>query len=174
MKKIFSLLTLTLALGFAGSLVAQNLQSVPLEGTKEKPKKIEKAPQSINLTNTTANEVSPELTTLEFEEDTYEFGKITQGDVVEHEFKFTNTGEHDLKLENVKPSCGCTALEWPREAIAPGESRTIKAKFNSAGKMGKQMKYITIVYNGNPRIARIMFTGEIVPKDATADPAETK
>ncbi|MEM6271220.1 MAG: DUF1573 domain-containing protein [Bacteroidota bacterium] len=109
-------------------------------------------------------EAAPELTQIEFVEESYDFGKITQGEVVKHKFTLKNAGEYPLVLENVKPSCGCTALDWPREAIAPGESAEIEAQFNSAGKMGRQTKYITVVYNGNPKIERIMFQGEIVPK----------
>jgi hypothetical protein len=106
-----------------------------------------------------------ELGKIQFETDSYDFGKIVQGDVVKHTFTFTNVGEHPLVLESVKPSCGCTALNYTREAVEPGQTGTIDAQFNSAGKMGQQMKYITIVYNGEPKIERIMFQGEIVPKE---------
>ena len=106
-----------------------------------------------------------ELAKIEFDSDSYDFGKITQGDVVKHKFTFTNNGDHPLKLESVKPSCGCTATSYTREEVAPGETGEIEAQFNSAGKMGRQMKYITVVYNGEPKIERIMFQGEIVPKE---------
>lgn len=112
------------------------------------------------------------LTTLETEHDTYDFGKIVQGDVVKHKFVIKNTGKNDLILENVKPSCGCTALDWPKEPIAPGKTATIEAQFNSAGKMGPQVKNITITYNGEERIKYLSFTGEIVPKEGAA-PADS-
>jgi hypothetical protein len=106
-----------------------------------------------------------ELAKIKFDSDSYDFGEITQGDVVKHKFSFVNDGDHPLTLESVKPSCGCTATNYTKEAIAPGETGEIEAQFNSAGKMGRQMKYITIVYNGEPKIERIMFQGEIVPKE---------
>ena len=104
-------------------------------------------------------------TTLAFEHDTYDFGKIKQGDKVKHEFYFTNTGPHVLVIENVKPTCGCTAVDWTKDPVPPGGRGRIEAQFNSAGKMGAQLKHVTIVYNGDPKITRVTFTGEVVAAD---------
>lgn len=110
-------------------------------------------------------EVIPDkLTTISFEEVSFDFGKIKEGDIVKHKFKFTNTGTNDLILENVKPSCGCTALDWPKDPIAPGKTGEIEAQFNSTGKSGVQTKYITITLNSAERLERITFTGEVIPK----------
>jgi hypothetical protein len=119
----------------------------------------------------TGEPVPAELTTIKFDQDTYDFGKIKQGDVVKHKFTFTNTGDKNLVLENVQPSCGCTAIDWPREAIAPGKTASFEAQFNSTGKSGPQMKYITIIYNGAERMTRVTFTGDVVvPDGATPTP----
>lgn len=144
------------------NLFAQN--SVAPAGTSEA------APSADPLVEVEA----PKLAKISFQESKYDFGKITQGDVVKHTFTLTNVGENPLKLESVKPSCGCTALDWPKNEIAPGGTAEIEAQFNSAGKMGRQQKYITIVYNGEPKIERIMFTGEIVPKPAPVDMSAPK
>lgn len=129
---------------------ATGLQSSPAPAKKANP-----------MTGTVAQAVP--TTKIKFAETKHDFGKIKQGDVVKHTFKFTNAGENPLILKEVRPSCGCTALEWPREAIAPGESAEIEAQFNSRGKMGKQNKYFTIRYNGAPEIERVAFTGEVIP-----------
>jgi len=81
------------------------------------------------------------------EEDTYQFGRVKQGSVVEYDIVFKNTGSVPLTLTDVKTSCGCTAPEWPKEAIAPGETSKISVKFNTAGKMGNQSKSITVFTN---------------------------
>ena len=117
---------------------------------------------------------APALTKIAFQESSYDFGEITQGDVVKHTFVLENVGHNPLKLESVKPSCGCTALDWPKAEIAPGATAKIEAQFNSRGKMGPQHKYITIVYNGEPKIERIMFTGKVVPKPAPVDMSAPK
>lgn len=104
----------------------------------------------------------PEIT---FEEKEYDFGDITQGDVVEHVFNFENTGNQPLILSNVLTTCGCTAPDWSREPIAPGEESKITVKFNSRGKMGSQSKNIRIVSNiGEERSIKI--TANVLPKDS--------
>ena len=84
---------------------------------------------------------------ITFAEASFDFGEITQGDIVEHVFKFENTGNQPLVISNVMTTCGCTAPSWPREPIAPGASSEILVKFNSRGKIGIQNKVITIVSN---------------------------
>jgi Protein of unknown function (DUF1573) len=108
-------------------------------------------------------EVIPEnLTTIYFEEINHDFGKIKEGETVKYKFRFTNTGTSDLILENVKASCGCTAVDWPKNPIAPGQSGEIETKFNSIGKSGPQMKYITITLNSAEHLERITLSGEVI------------
>lgn len=84
---------------------------------------------------------------IEFKEDYHDFGDIKQGAVVEHVFKFTNTGDSILVLQKVYSTCGCTIPSYPKEGIAPGQTGQIAVKFNSEGKMGLNNKIITILSN---------------------------
>lgn len=86
----------------------------------------------------------PELT---FDENRYDFGTISQGEVVEHEFTFTNTGEAPLKVMKAAPSCGCTVPDWSRDPIQPGEKGSMMVKFDSRGKHGKQNKSVRLTTN---------------------------
>jgi archaellum component FlaG (FlaF/FlaG flagellin family) len=63
---------------------------------------------------------------------THDFGAIPQGTPVSYNFVFTNTGKAPLVLSNAVGSCGCTAAEWPKEAIAPGKTGVIKVTYNAA------------------------------------------
>lgn len=102
---------------------------------------------------------------MTFEEDKHDFGDIRQGDKVEHTFTFENTGNEPLIISNVQVTCGCTATEWPRDPIAPGEEASITIMFNSAGKMGRQNKVVTIVSNAiNPR-NRVTIVTNVLPKE---------
>jgi hypothetical protein len=87
--------------------------------------------------------------TLTFDKNIHDFGDINQGDVVSHSFKFKNTGKSPLILTNVQVTCGCTAPKWPKEPIMPGKTAVIEVSFNSAGKMGKQNKVITVTSNAS-------------------------
>lgn len=100
---------------------------------------------------------------ITFEELTFDFGDINQGDKVEHIFNFENTGDAPLVITNVQTTCGCTATDWKREPILPGESSSIKVNFNSAGKMGRQNKVITIVSNSVAPLNQIKIVTNVLP-----------
>ena len=106
-------------------------------------------------------QVQSKAPVISFAQDTYNFGKATQGDVVKYTFKFTNTGKSDLVLSNVQASCGCTTPNWSREPIKPGASGEIQVSFNTAGKMGPQKKAITIAANTEPSITMLYIEGEV-------------
>ena len=101
-----------------------------------------------------------------FAETSFDFGEITQGDKVEHVFEFENTGTEPLILSDVRTTCGCTAPEWPREPVVPGEKSKIKVVFNSTGKMGMQNKVITVMSNAVNNPARVKIVTNVLAKDS--------
>lgn len=103
-------------------------------------------------------------TEVEWYEQSHNFGKITEGDVVSHTFRFKNVGDHPLQLTRVKPSCGCTSPEWSNEPIAPGEEGIVTVSFNSSHKRGMQSKSVVITFNGNPINKVLSFRAEVAPK----------
>ena len=64
-----------------------------------------------------------------FDSLTINYGKILQGDNGTVDFKFTNTGDRDLKINKVRSSCGCTIPKKPDSLIAPGVSDLIKVNY---------------------------------------------
>lgn len=100
---------------------------------------------------------------LTFDEQSHDFGDITQGDVVKYTFKFKNTGSDTLRLSNVVTTCGCTTPSWTKEPIAPGASGEIMASFNSAGKMGLQNKVITVMSNASNSQATFTIRANVLP-----------
>ena len=115
---------------------------------------------------------------IKFDADTFDFGTIKQGDVVTHEYKFSNIGKEPLVITGAHGSCGCTVPEWPKEPIKKGTKASIKVTFNSAGKQGDQIKTVTINSNAkqNPKIiyikGKVNKPEEAVP--ATPAPANQK
>lgn len=87
---------------------------------------------------------------FEFKEMIWDFGKIKEGEKVEHTFKFSNVGKEDLVISKVTASCGCTVPDWTREPIKPGKDGKIKVSFDSKGKSNFVSKEITIFANTNP------------------------
>ena len=108
---------------------------------------------------------------ITFDATEHNFGEITQGDVVEHTFTFTNTGTQPVVIDRVDVTCGCTSPAWTKEAVMPGKTGIVKAKYNSAGRMGQQKKAITIHSNtGEPTYVYIV--ANIKEKSATAAKAQ--
>ena len=91
-----------------------------------------------------------ELSMFSFEEEEWNFGDINDGDVVDHDFIFINTGESPLIISSAQGSCGCTVPKYSNEPIAPGAEGVISVKFNSKGKGGSQEKTITLSANTVP------------------------
>lgn len=93
----------------------------------------------------------------------FNFGKINQGEKVDHVYVLTNSGKSDLLIRKVKASCGCTAVQPEKKVIAPGESVNIKTVFNSAGKTGNQNKTVTIITNDPKKSKLILWVkGEVI------------
>lgn len=65
-------------------------------------------------------------------------------------YRFTNVGTQSVKIQDVKPSCGCTTAALSKTEFAPGESGEIKAKFIFGGRTGKQEKSIAVTTSANP------------------------
>ena len=107
---------------------------------------------------------SAELPQLTFANESHDFGTISEGDVVETEFKFTNTGKAPVVISNVQPSCGCTTPEWTREPIMPGKTGKVTASYNSAGRPGSFNKTITVVNNGEVSQIVLTIQGSVEPK----------
>jgi len=101
---------------------------------------------------------------LTFEEKEYDFGTITEGEIVEHNFNFTNTGNAPLVIINAKGSCGCTVSKWPKEPIAPGASGSFLVSFNSKGKPNLQNKQVTITANTEKGKEILKIRAQVTPK----------
>ena len=100
----------------------------------------------------------------------HDFGNITDGDVVEHTFKFKNIGEAPLIIEKAQASCGCTVPAWTKEPIPPGETGEVQVRFDSKGKPNVQNKTVTITANTYPKISRLTIKSFVNPKSDASGP----
>lgn len=99
---------------------------------------------------------------MTFKETEFHFGQVLEGEFVEHQFEFTNTGKTGLVIESASATCGCTVPEFPRDTIAPGQTGTIKAVFNSSGRLGLNDKIITL--SSNAKTVQLHVIGEVLSK----------
>ena len=121
------------------------------------------------------NEGGPEAdipkTTLTFNESSFDFGTIQEGDKVTHVFKVTNTGSNPLIISSAKGSCGCTAPDYPKDPIQPGETKDLTVTFNSAGKHGSQQKTVTVYANTVPTETILTIKSTVEGGDKVTDGA---
>ena len=108
-----------------------------------------------------ATVLSPDAPVISFEQGMYNFGTIAQGEKVQYDFKFKNTGKSPLIINDATATCGCTIPEKPNAPVKPGDTGVIKVVFNSTGKMGMQDKVVTITSNGNPATTEVHLIGEV-------------
>lgn len=115
-------------------------------------------------------------TSIQFEEELYDFGGKKPGKVYSHVYRFKNTGDAPLLITSVKGSCGCTVTYFPKEPVFPGEESEIEVAFDSKGKLGPQSKRITISANTNPSQTFLTFRGNLYdnpfPEDPNTEQAE--
>jgi hypothetical protein len=123
------------------------------------------SPEIVNNPATASGETAEaKLPVFEFTEATHDFGSLSSGDQVTHTFEFTNTGNADLVITQVKPSCGCTSPSWSKEPVKPGEKGKIEVGFNSTGMAGQVTKTITILANTQPTTKVLTISAEVLSK----------
>lgn len=89
-----------------------------------------------------------DFTSIQWIDSTFQdLGTVKEGPQVDIVFRFKNTGNKNLVIENVTAGCGCTIVEKPQEPFAPGQVGTIKAKFTTQGHVGTNDKSIYVTAN---------------------------
>jgi hypothetical protein len=99
---------------------------------------------------------------VQFEKEEHNFGDISQGEVVSHNFIIKNSGKADLIISSAKGSCGCTVPVWPKDPIKPGAEAEIKVTFNSKGRSGSQTKKVTVLTNAIPNTKVLTIRGNVI------------
>lgn len=101
--------------------------------------------------------------------DTIDWGEVGGGEV-KHELKLVNAGGGTLKIENIKPSCGCTTAPIDKEELGPGDTATIKVSMDLAARTGPTSKTITITTSDSTNPTRIVTLKANVIREVFADP----
>ena len=91
---------------------------------------------------------SANFTSIQWVDSTFQdLGNVKEGPEVELSYKFKNTGNKNLIIQNVTASCGCTIVEKPQQPFQPGETGSIKAKFTTQSHVGTNNKSIYVIAN---------------------------
>lgn len=104
---------------------------------------------------------------FKFEEETINYGKITQGSEGKRVFKFTNIGDAPLIIKRIQSTCGCTVPKKPEEPIMPGKTGEIEVSYDTK-RLGGFSKAITVYSNAKEERKMLKIRGNI-SKDAVAE-----
>jgi len=95
----------------------------------------------------------------------FNFGNISEGDIVHHTFHFRNVGHSPLVIKKIVPSCGCTTVSYTSNPVAVSDTGSFTIQFDSKGKFGPQFKNITIFANTIPRVHMVRLQGVVNSKN---------
>ena len=149
MKKILSVVI--------GAMMVLVLASCQNTNKKEIPADVVSIPRSAKEVN--KSDKQPEIV---FENTTHDFGKVVVGEKVTFGYKFKNEGDKDLLIVKVSATCGCTAIDYPRDPMAPGSEGVLYVTFNSTAKKGFQNKRVTVMANTQPSATVLWVKANVV------------
>lgn len=100
---------------------------------------------------------------IKFDKTTHNWGKFSEKSPVQTcVFKFTNTGNQPLVINQVVASCGCTTPTYTKQPVKPGESGEISVKYNGTGKFpGHFKKNVTVRTNASQEVIRLYIEGDM-------------
>ncbi|MGY5847847.1 DUF1573 domain-containing protein [Salegentibacter sp. HM20] len=104
---------------------------------------------------------------MEFETETLDFGEIKKNSDGVRVFKFKNTGNAPLVIENVTSSCGCTIPKKPEEPILPGETGEIQVKYDTK-RVGPIRKTVTVYSNAEVPTKALKIKGRVLEEEESS------
>ena len=121
---------------------------------------------------TSSNAQSEKKAKIEFEKTTIDLGKFGQEAPVRHcKFIFKNTGDANLYIHQIIPTCSCTSPKYPTHAIVPGATDTIHVTYNGEGKSPRKFRSsITIHCNAVTEMTKVYIKGELLPAKVVENP----
>ncbi|WP_417740084.1 DUF1573 domain-containing protein [Rosistilla oblonga] len=107
-----------------------------------------------------------------FTETQHDFGAVSRGSNAEFHFDFKNTLDKDILITKLQTSCGCTQPSIAKGRIAPGETGTVVAKFNTTSFTGQKSAVVTVVF-AEPQHAEVQLNvSGFIRTDVVVEPAE--
>lgn len=155
------------------SIVALFIASASFAQVKEVKTETAKAVQAPVATVTPAP--TPKQSVIKWDKEIHDFGDIEKGKPVTYEFSFVNTTKETILITSVRPACGCTAANYTKTPVKPGEKGMVAATFNAASPSTFQ-KSVTVMTNegGVESVKTLSFKGKVIDTPATEQKAAIK
>jgi hypothetical protein len=104
---------------------------------------------------------STKFTTVKWLDSLVDFGTVTNGQRVNVQFRYVNTGNKPLVIGGVVAGCGCTIPEYTKEPVMPGKEGYVKAVFNSINQPPTVHKTVSVAMNTKEQSYTLTFIGEV-------------
>ncbi len=99
---------------------------------------------------------------IEFDTLTYDFGRVAETTMHRGRLAFRNAGGSPLVIDEIKTTCGCTAVALEKREYAAGESGTLEIEFDPVAP-GDQKKYINVISNdASSPITKITMIADVI------------
>ncbi len=92
---------------------------------------------------------------------THDFGDLELLESYTHTFTFKNVSSDSIRIDNIRPSCGCTIPNWDKKAIAPGTSAEIKVNFRPRT-AGYSRKLIKVYISGQRKAEKLYLEAFVI------------
>lgn len=91
----------------------------------------------------------------------HDFGEITYQEPAHHTFQFKNTSGGPLVIDNIRPGCGCTAVDWEDTVIPPDSIGQIQASYDAHLK-GYFRKSMKVYFQGQRKAEKLWLEGHVI------------
>lgn len=98
---------------------------------------------------------------ITFDKLEHDYGDVPRNGNGETTFTYKNTGKIPLILSNVRSSCGCTVPAWSKEPLMPGQTASIRVKYNTANP-GPINKTVTVESNASNNRVILRIKGKVL------------
>ncbi|PKB17795.1 DUF1573 domain-containing protein [Flavobacterium sp. 5] len=112
-------------------------------------------------TKTVTTKIEKETSLIIWKSEQIDLGEIPQNKPKSIDFEFKNTGKTAVIITNVKASCGCTATDYTKTPIQPGQTAKVTATYNAAAK-GAFTKTVTVTTNAEVTPKVLSFKGTVI------------
>ncbi len=102
------------------------------------------APMPYRVQNQGSVQLSGEKSTLIFDPQVLDLGKVLEGDKISAQVLIRNTGKKTHQIVQLESSCGCTSIEPDTRMLSAGGFTSLHIEIDSFGKRGDVKKSIVL------------------------------
>lgn len=162
--RIIPLLTIVGLITFPSCGMAQEPKQTALEQDSQKTQQSTESHSQSNTQKISPDSIGLLLDSIAWNETTHKFeGGVPSGPPATFRFEFTNYSDRSITVKSVDAACSCTATNFSRNEIKPGESGWIEAAYKTANTFGFFKKYVDVSFSGSSNKHRLYLTGSVDP-----------